>query len=137
MHRDRDGPSRITTRQSCDTAPSRVVIRTTISIRSPDLGCQGNDTRSPRLALADKYFAIPKYRGDILLRNHSKSLERSRQTLHAIPRCSPRNNWTKVQVYHFIGVIEMWRTKRKIAMQRNIREDNILRKFFTQEIAFN
>lgn len=61
MHRDRDGPSRITTRRSCDTTPSRAVIRTTISVRSPDLGCQGNDIRSPRLASADKYLAIPKY----------------------------------------------------------------------------
>lgn len=61
MHRDRDGPSRITTRRSCDTTPSRAVIRTTISVRSPDLGCQGNDTRSPRLASVDKYLAIPKY----------------------------------------------------------------------------
>lgn len=61
MHRDRDGPSRITTRRSCDTTPSRAVIRTTISVRSPDLGCRENDTRSPRLASADKYLATLKY----------------------------------------------------------------------------
>lgn len=100
--RDRDGPSRITTRRSCDTTPSRAVIRTTISVRSPDLGCRENDTRSPRLASADKYLATPKYQRRIPLQNHSK-FEGSRQT----------PNWTKWFVYHFLGEIEMWRTKRR------------------------
>lgn len=92
MHRDRDGPSRITTRRSCDIALSHVVIRTTMLVRLADhLGCQGNDTRSPRLASADKYLAIPKYRGEISCKTISDRLN-DRGKLHAIPRYSSRSN---------------------------------------------
>lgn len=56
MPRDRDGPSRIMIRRSCDTAPSHVVIRTIAATvpSAPDLGYQANDTRSRRPASADK-----------------------------------------------------------------------------------
>lgn len=92
MPRDRDGPSRITMHRSCDTALSRAVIRTIVVtvLNAPDLGCQGNGTRSPRPVSADKSRGSARNRES---NSPAESLGTARSdSLHVSPRYSSRND---------------------------------------------
>lgn len=93
MPRGSGGPLRITIHRSCDTAPSRAVIRTiAVTVPSaPDPGCRGNDSRSPRPALADKSHGFRAKSQKVIPAEPLGISWRSDSNSNAFPRCSSGN----------------------------------------------
>lgn len=133
MPQGRDGPSRITIHRSCDTAPSRAVIRTiAVAVPSaPDPGNRGNGTRSRRPASADKSRGFRKADscGTAWDRLEFRFLD-----------IRGRNDFVEDEwpIGPLIGELGVYSTKRRIdRCNETFCEDNILREFCTREIAFN
>lgn len=140
MHRDKSGPSRTTTHRSCDTAPSRVVIRT-ISVGFPsasDLGRQENDIRSPRPASADKSRSASRSRrvesrgegdgprGGFRERNENRRFLRFLDIRPGGTDAGPSSLVrSPPSATGFANYYERKTTKRKITMQRNTRARTI------------